>query len=443
MPWWKRLPFFYGWVIVAVTFACFAVGYATWHSFSIFYVAILEEFRWSRAETAAAFSVFTIVYGLYSPVAGALVDRFGPRSVLPLSAILLGLGLLVTTRMSTIWQFYLIFGVVAAVGLSGIGSVPTFTVLNNWFVKKRGTAGGLATAGIGVGTLVLVPLLQTVISSHGWRTAYLVLATAILLVVPVLTFTFHRHRPRDLGLLPDGEKQGPQHGQGRAEQTRPDALVVDREWVERQWTLKSAMQTRRFWLIAFGRGLELAALQMFLTHQAAFFVDKGFDKLVAASVVGTLGIVGSGGKILWGAVSDRVGREWAYTLGFSAGTAGVLIILSIQPGSPLWILYGYAVVYGLCYGATAVITPVLTADIFHGRRYGSILGGVYVVGNLGTAAGAFLGGYIFDLTRSYTWAFSMAIPAMWLSCLLFWLAAPRKVRMVAGRAKKAAQLQTP
>lgn len=437
----KRLPFYYGWVIVAVTFVCFAVGYATWHSFSIFYVAILEEFGWSRAATAFTFSIFTIVYGSYSPVAGWLIDRFGPRGVFPLSALLLGIGLLLTSRLSELWQFYLLFGVVAAVGMSGLGSVPSFTVLSNWFVKKRGMAGGLATAGIGVGTLLLVPLLQGMISSHGWRSAYVVLAVAILLVIPTITLMFHRHRPQDLGLLPDGEKPGSQPARTRAEQIRADVLVVDKEWAAREWTLGSAVRTRRFWLISFARFLELTALQMFLTHQAAFFVGAGYDKLVAASVVGLVGIVGSGGKILWGMVSDRIGREWAYTLAFTAGTIGVVIILSIRRDSPLWMPYSYGMIYGFCYGAAAVLTPVLTADTFHGKQYGSILGGIYVVANLGSAVGAFLGGYIFDLTGSYTWAFALAIPGMWLSCLLFWLAAPRKVRRVAGRAKAVARLQ--
>lgn len=440
-PWWRRLPFFYGWIIVAVTFVCFAVGYATWQSFSIFYVAILNEFGWSRAATAATFSVFTIVYGLYSPIAGGLTDRFGPRKVLPLGALVLGAGLLLTTRLSSLWEFYLLFGVVTALGLSSFGTVPTFTVLNNWFAKKRGMAGGLATAGIGFGTLLFVPILQGIINNYGWRTAYTVLAIAVMVVVPSTVILFQRHRPQDLGLLPDGDRPEALPAASPSGPKASDALVVDKEWASREWTLKSAMRTRRFWLISVARSLELLCLQVYLTHQAAFFVDAGFDKLVAASVVGAVGIVGSCGKILWGTVSDRIGRELTYTLAFSAGTVGVATILSIHAGSPLWTLYAYGVSYGLCYGVSAVITPVLSADIFQGKRYGSILGGIYVIGNLGSASGSFLGGYIFDVTGSYRWAFAMTIPLMWLSCLLFWLAAPRKVRLVAGKAKAATRLR--
>ena len=433
----RRLPFFYGWVIVAITFICFAVGYCTWHSYSIFYVAILADTGWSRAETAAAFSVFSIVWGLNSPVAGALVDRFGPRRVMPLSALLLGAGLILTTRMSSPWQYYLLFGIVAAVGLSGIGSVPAFGVLSNWFVEKRGTASGLAAAGVGSGTVLLVPLLQVVIANHGWRTAYMALAAAIMLVVPTLTLLFQRQRPQEMGLLPDGRRTATRTGAALRQPVRVDRPHVDQKWTGRRWTLKSAIRPVRFCQLVGASVIEMVCLNTILTHQAAFFVDSGYEKLLAASVVGLVGIVGAGGQVLWGVVSDRIGREWSYTLAYAAGTAGIAILLSVRPGSPAGMLYLYGVVYGLAYGASAVLCPTIAGDIFQGKGFGAILGGVFAGRGLGGAMGAFLGGYIFDLTQSYAWAFMLVIPGMWLSCLLYWLAAPRKVRPVAGRLRLA------
>jgi MFS family permease len=437
MNWARRLPFFYGWVIVAVAFVCFAVGYATWHSFAIFYVAILDEFGWTRAATAATFSVFAIVYGLSSPLSGWLVDRFGPRKVFPLAALLLGVGLLLTPRLSNIWEFYLLFGVIVALGLSGFGTVPTYTLLNNWFAKRRGAASGVALAGIGVGTLMLVPALQAVIDAYGWRTAYMVLAASIIGVIPILSVTLYRYRPQDVGLLPDGDQAERKPDQAARSQVRAESLIVDREWVGRSWTLPSAVRTGRFWMLFAGRLLELVVLQMFLTHQAAFVVDQGFGTLVAASIVGVVGIVGSLAKIVWGVVSDRIGREVTYALACVAGTAGVAIVLTVQAGSPVWVLYGYAVAFGFFYGAVAVLMPVISADIFHGRRFGSILGGLYIGGGTGSALGAFLGGYIFDVTGAYTWAFILTFPMMWAVSLLYWRAAPRRVRAVAGKLKRA------
>jgi len=438
MAWWKRLPFFYGWILVAVTFVCFAVGYATWHSFPIFYVAILEEYGWSRAATAGAFSLFTLVYGVNAMAAGGLVDRFGPRVVLPLAAILLGIGLILMTRMSAIWHFYAVYGVIMGIGLSGFGTVPSYTVLNNWFVKKRGTAMGFATAGIGVGTFVLVPALQSVISGYGWRMAYLVLALATVLIVPSLAAVFQRLRPQQMGLRPDGERSSARVATSRAEEIRKDVLIVDKEWVSREWSLATAVGTRRFWLLWIGRFLELAGMNMILAHQAAYFVDRSYDKLLVASVVATVGIMGSVGKIFWGFASDRLGREMAYALSCLSGTLGVGIMLAIGPGAPTWSLYSYAIIYGLFYGASAVLMPVIAADVFHSRNFGSILGGMYIGGGLGTAAGTFFAGWVFDVSRSYLVAFALYFPFMWLTCLLYWLAAPRKVRLAAGQARKAA-----
>ena len=184
--------------------------------------------------------------------------------------------------------------------------------------------------------MLLVPVMQGIINSYGWRTAYVLLAISVMLVVPTAAIVFQRHRPQDIGLLPDGETAKAQSGASTPNQKTPDSLVVDKEWASREWTLKTAMRTRRFWLLSIARSLELLCLQIYLTHQAAFFVDTGFDPLLAASIVGTVGIVGSCGKILWGTISDRIGREMTYTIAFTTGTVGVVTILSIHSGSPPW-----------------------------------------------------------------------------------------------------------
>jgi sugar phosphate permease len=436
MRWWSRLPFFYGWVMVALIFVCFAVGYAAYHSFSIFYVAILTDYGWSRASTAAALSIFSLVYGFSSPLTGGFVDRFGPRLAMPVAAIVLGVGLLLMTRMSSILEFYLIYGVVVALALSSLGLVPSFAVLSGWFIRGRGLAWGIAVAGVGVGTFFFAPLLQRIIDTQGWRTAYGVLAAAVLIVIPALYLFFSRHRPEDLGLLPDGDRPDADAGSIAAGRIRAEELIVDREWASREWTLASAVRTRRFWQICAARFLEATCLNIFLTHQAAYMVDQGWDKLLAASVVGTVGIIGSFGKVLWGAVSDRLGREVTLLLPFASGTAGAVVMLLAGPGAPVWLLYLYAVLFGLFYGGYSVLYLCLTGDIFQSKRSGAIVGGTYVATGVGLAAGAFFGGYMFDLMGNYTWAFITAIPAMWLSVAIYWITAPRKVRLVAGKLER-------
>lgn len=435
MKWWSRLPFFYGWVIVALIFVCFGIGYAAYHSFSIFYVAILADYGWSRASTVGALSIFSLVYGFSSPLTGGLVDRFGPRLVMPAAALLLGTGLLLMTRMSSITEFYLLYGVVVAIGLSAMGLVPNFVVLSGWFVRDRGLAWGIAVAGVGVGTFFFAPLLQRIIDTQGWRSAYGVLAVAVFLVIPALYLIFARHRPQELGMLPDGDHQAPGAGISSAGRPDSDRLIVDREWASRDWTLASAARTRRFWQIYGARFLEASCLNVVMIHQAAYLVDQGWDKMLVASVVGLVGIVGSVGKILWGTVSDRLGREVAFLLPFACGTAGVLVLLQAGPGAPSWLPFLYALLFGLFYGGYSVLYLCLTGDIFQSKRSGSIVGGTYVATGMGLAAGPFFAGYLFDLTGSYTFAFASAIPAIWLAFLIYWLAAPRKVRLVAGKLK--------
>lgn len=414
-----------------------ALGYAVWLSFSVFYVAILDEFHWSRAATAATFSVFTIVYGFGSMASGTLVDRLGPRLTMPVAAVLVATGLLLTTRVSSLPEYYLFFGLIVAVGLSGLGMVPSLVLLNAWFVRRRGLAVGVATAGIGVGTMALVPLLQRIILDQGWRVAYVVLAVCIAVVIPLLSAFLLRHRPSDMGLLPDGMSRVPLVVHHRQPRMRPDPTVVDGAWASAAWTLQSAALTSRFWLLLVGRYLEVATANVLITHHVAFFVDNGYDRLLAAATVGSMGIVGSLGQVFSGTLSDRIGRETTHTMFVLLGAMGVAVMLLIGPGMPSWVLYAYALTFGLFWGSTSVLMPVLSADIFQGRGLGSILGGLYVGGGLGAASGAFLGGYVFDLTGSYDLAFALAIPALSGSCLCYWVAAPRKVRLVPGRVRVA------
>ena len=181
VPSWRtRLPFFYGWVVVASIFFVQGISYGVYYSFSIFFVALLEEFGWSRASTAGVFSVHILVIGFAGIATGRLIDRFGPSRIVPLGGILLAVGLVASSRLTQLWEFYLFFGLICGLGLSLSGWVPCVAVVGNWFSAKRGAAMGIASAGIGLGIVIVVPLSQYLISAYGWRSAYLFLAVAAL-----------------------------------------------------------------------------------------------------------------------------------------------------------------------------------------------------------------------------------------------------------------------
>ncbi len=425
--------FFYGWVVVAVSFTCLAIGYAVWHSFSIFYVAILAEFGWTRGSTALAFSIFTIVYGLSSPLTGTLIDRFGARLVIPIGSVVIAAGLFASSTAAEPWHLYVYYGILTAIGQNLIGTIANFTVLANWFSRRRGTALGIAASGIGVGMLVLVPALQYVINVAGWRTAYVAIGGLVLLTIPTVAFLFHRQRPEDMGLLPDGgPAQIKKAASGRPYQMR----VVDEVWAARAWTIRSALATRRFWLLFFAFLSGTLSHQSVMMHQVAYLTDRKFDPMLAASVVGLVGICGSLGKILWGWTSDRIGRERTFALGMGSLVMGILILNLINDASQQWGVYVYAFVFGLGYGVFAPLTSSIAADVFQSKRFGSIYGLLYVGSGTGSAIGPWVSGTIFDVTRSYGAALLVAIIAAVASAVAVWLAAPRRVRLVPGVAAR-------
>lgn len=424
--WQTNLPFFYGWVVVASVFVALAVSYGVYYSFSVFFVALLEEYHWSRAAAAGVFSVHILVVGLMGIVSGTLTDRFGPTRVVPAGAILLAAGLVASSLLTELWQFYVAFGVVCGIGISVCGWVPAVAVLSNWFSAKRGLAIGVASAGIGFGTVAMVPLSQYLISSIGWRSAYLILAALALLVIGPQAALLQVGRPEKLGLKVDGLVGAT--GPAAAPKPRRKLVVVDQKWASFPWSVSTALRTRRFWFMWWTIFLTTLTNQMMWAHEAAYLVDTGFDKMAAASVVGLAGLLSMPAKIAWGEASDRLGRELTFTVGISmiVLSIGLLVLLGIMPSVPL--LGIFTLTFAAGYAVNAPLTPASAGDIFAGRRFGSIFGILALGTGIGGAIGAWLAGYVFDVTGSYFAAFGAAALSSSLAVVCLWIAGPRRVR---------------
>lgn len=421
-----RPPIFYGWIVVAASFITVAIAVSVRFVFPVFYVAMIEDFGWSRASAAGAFSLHMLLHGISGPIIGGLVDRLGPRKIMPLGAIVLASGLLLASRVQFIWQFYFAYGIIIAWGVSSLGFVPNNTVLSKWFVRKRATAIGLTMAGIGVGTLIASPVVQWLILHLGWRIAFLALAAVVTAIVVPLTTLVHRRGPEELGLLPDGLQPvvaGPESswaGDGHGVDSLPcDVKTTD-------WTLRTALKSHRFWLIFLATLLAGFSRSSMVAHQVAHVVDVGYDKMSAATIFGLMAVISSGSNILAGYVSDRQGREKTYALGGVLAAAGILTLMSITDTEHPWMLYTYAIFYGLGYGVHGPVNASLQGDIFRGRHFGSIHGCIVTGYGIGSALGPWLSGLIFDAMGSYRIAFSMAIVAIGLTCLCIWIAAPRR-----------------
>jgi sugar phosphate permease len=428
------LPFFYGWVVVAVAFITMGIGVNSRTAFSLLFPPILDEFGWSRGSLAATFSIGFMVSALITPLIGMAMDRLGPRIMLPFGAVLTSLGLMTATISTAPWHFYLTLGVMVVGGSIFMSYIGHTLFVPNWFVRRRGLAMGIAFSGVGIGSVTIFPWMQHSISSAGWRESCWILAFLILAVIVPLNILFQRHRPQDMGLLPDGDGS-PEDAAGAAGSTTHPA-IVDPAWANTEWTLALAARTARFWwlLVSFFGALYVwYAVQV---HQTRYLIDVGISAEAAAFALGLVGLTGVVGQIWIGHLSDRIGREAAYTvalLGF-LGTYICLYLLRHWPEA--WLMYLMVGLQGFLGYGTATIFAATPADVFSGKNYGSIFGVIAAVASAGAAFGPWATGLMFDLWGDYDNAFAVAIALSLLSAVAMWLAGPRKVRLVPGRAQK-------
>jgi MFS family permease len=374
------------------------------HSYAVFLLAFIEEFRWSRAETSIAYSVSQLVAGGSSPLVGALVDRLGPRRLLVLGGVLLFAGLAGCALISALWQDVLFYGIVMTIGANCLGLVVFVPLLSRQFVRRRGMAISIVQSANGFGRAASAPLVQFLISTIGWRETFWAQAAFIAAAVPLLAALFRRAARYPVASAPAV--------------TTPDS--VESPLPAGSWTLSDAIRTPHFWLLFAvylftGLGSFLVSL-----HQLAFAVDIGFDKLYAAGVLGIGSFLAIGGTIVTGTLSDYIGREWSAILAYGISIIGVVCALLITSPDQHFLLWLHACFFGLTWGARGPAITAKTADLFPGGRLGTILGVITIGSGIGSAVGSWAAGWIFDLSGSYRLAFLLSIAAYLCGCIAFW-----------------------
>ncbi|HYB40190.1 MAG TPA: MFS transporter [Candidatus Methylomirabilis sp.] len=415
--------FFYGWVVVAGAFISFAISAGLMHSYAVFLVAFLGEFGWSRAETSVAYSVSQLVGGVSSPLIGALVDRLGPRLLVLAGASVLAVGLAASAYISSLWQVVVLYGLVMTLGANCLGLVVSVPIISRWFARRRGLAISIVQSANGFGRATSAPLVQLLISALGWRRSYLALAGVMAVsVFPIVRF-FPRREPSAADRRADE----------RSPSTAPPAASgppVAAPPSPHDWTLSEAVKTPHFWLL-FSVYL-LTGLGSFLVslHQLAFAVDMGFDKLYAASVLGTGSLLAVVGTVVTGTISDYIGREISAIMAYGISIIGVICALFITSSEQGWLLWLHACFFGLTWGARGPAITAKTADLFQGSHLGAILGVISIGTGLGSAVGSWASGLIFDLSGSYRLAFELSITSYIGGCVAFWLL--RRPTRVAG-----------
>jgi len=412
----KQRRLFYGWIIVGISFINLSIIFGIWYSFSVFFVAIFNEFGWSRAATAGVFSCFMLVHSASAIMIGSLLDKFGARLVIPAGSLIVALGLCAASRIHSLPEFYLWYGVLTPIGVCAVGFIAHSIVLPKWFARKRGLAIGIAMAGVGVGMQVIVPATQFAIDHYGWRTSYCLLAVLILITIFPLNALLQRKSPASIGEIPDGLIQSSAENRDTVRETeKTDAMILHTPIAA---TIPETLRTKQFWLLCAAFIFTPLAVQGTLIHQVASVVDRGFTPVQGAFFFGLAGIMGSVGKILFGYLSDIIGREKAFSMGMACAALGVVSLMILTPSSS-WLLFGYAILFGLGYGSIAPLFPARSADLFLGPNFGKIMGILSLGGGVGGAVGVWLSGKIFDLTASYHVSFGISIAAIIIGIIFF------------------------
>jgi MFS family permease len=413
----RKARLYYGWIVVAIGFVTMMLTMGIFFSSGVLFAAIIADHGWSRASASLPFSLALISYAGTAWLAGRLFDRYGPRRLFPLGAICLGFGLIASTHMHASWQLCLSWGLLVAQGFNLAGFAPHLALAALWFNRRRGIATGVILSGASVGALVIVPTAQYLVNAYGWRVGYTLLGIAAMVCLVPLNAIWQYHQPADLGLYPDGAAVPPATTHTRSS----GSSVVP-------WTLWRALGTKRFWLLfvlVCGLGWSSNIISV---HQIAHMINNGVPSMVAASIIGMMSLLRAASSTVCGGLSDRFGREVIFSLGTFLCCLGLILLVLLRQPVPVWLLYGYALAFGVGNGVFASAYAAATADMFFGPYLGTILGVLELGWGLGGFAGSWFGGYWYDRWGSYHGVFALTIGVSLLSCIAMWLAAPRHLK---------------
>jgi MFS family permease len=379
--------FYYGYTIVAVSLVIMTASFGIYFSYGVFFIPLLNEFGWTRAMTSGAFSLSMIISGLLGILMGGLTDKLGARLVMTVCGVILGLGYYLMAQVTEIWQLYLYYGVIIGIGMSSVW-VPLMSTVARWFAKRRTLMSGIVLTGTGIGALVVPPLANWLISTYNWRISFIIIGSAVLIVIVVAAQLLRR----DPG------------------QVRQAAYYGNEETVKlaasqaRGLSLNEAIHTRQFWLIAGMFTCFGICLFAIMVHIAPHAIAIGISPYNAANILAVIGITVIIGRIILGTAADKIGDKKAFIIGFIMMLAGLCLLL---PAKELWVFYLYAAIFGLAHGGMGAAESPIVAGIFGLRAHGLILGATSIGFTAGGAIGPLLAGYVFDITGSYQVAFLM------------------------------------
>ena len=388
---------FYGWVVLGAAFLIITMAIGTLFSLAVFLKPIEEDMKWSRGAIGGVALLNWLIVGLGSFVFGFLSDRVGTRTVVLAGGALLGLGPVLSSQVTALWQFYLAWGLLVGLGV-GAFYVPLTATATKWFEVRRGLAVAIVSAGNGLGIFAVSPLARFLTTAFDWRTAMLLLGDlAWLIVIPAALLI--RNSPEEMGTLALGHS--------------PVRIQASNE------TAGTALRSLPFWTIALTHFACCAAHSGPIFHMVAHATDQGVAKMAAATVLGVSGFSSIIGRLGTGLLADRFGAKQTLVAGLSIQAVMVFLYLF---AADLGTFYAFALVFGLAYGGVMPLYALITREYFGEGVMGTAYGGVFFISSIGMGVGSYAGGYIFDMLGSYRWlylgSFAIGVAAVLLAATL-------------------------
>jgi MFS family permease len=408
---------FWGWYVVLGAFLVLCLSYGVRYSFGVFVYPMFKETGWPMSVISLAASVNILTYSIVGIFCGRLADRIAPKWMMTTGSILTAIGFYVLIHAETPFGLYLSYGILCGVGHACLGMVVCAAAIGKWFSRKRGVALGLASMGIGVGTMIMGPAAGYLVGAYDWRTGFVVFGAVILaLGILISQVLMGKTTPEASGLRPDGEP-AVREGLG------PDAVPENRASA----SLGPVLTDSRFWLLAICNSLATATLMMTFVHQVAYAVGNQIGKFEAAAALGVVGLASSVGKVSFGWLCDRLtDAKYAAALGFFLMAIGMGLLMGADTAV---VLYLFAVIFGIGYGSMAPVMPYLTADRFGRQVLGSAYGMlIFFVAGFGGSIGPIIGGLIYDRTGSYANAWLLNLILLMAISVLILTLKPAKTK---------------
>jgi sugar phosphate permease len=401
-----RARVFYGWWIVGAMLVALMVGSGlTFWSFTVYIPPLEAEFGWTRAQVSSAFSVGVIVAGVCAPFIGRMIDRVGARRSIAFGSVGLFITFLLFSRVEALWQYLAVFGL-QAFFTTWVMGLPFQWLLTQWFVRRRGLALGIATAGFGLGGSVILPLITVFIDRWGWRASYVIAGVLVLAIYLPLAGLLLRNRPAELGLYPDGSSGPP-----------PEALTTGSHG--RLWSLSALLRSRQFWLLAMAQTFFFGALDSFALHSVPFFESEGRSATFGATLIAVASLVRTPTRVFAGWALDRLPSLAATAVVIALSQAVCLALLVASTATNTLVVF--VVLWGVGGAFGPLLFSLTAARVFGTASFATVSGAMFAVEAPASVVLPPLGGWLFDRQGSYDIAFAVYALAFALAALAWWL----------------------